>query len=73
MEINFTWNTANMSGLAAVIPTASKAAGKVAEREEGARMKVTGSEHSTKPGPVLFSVASAPAFRYLLQSNLLLR
>ena len=24
MEITFTWNTANMSGLAAVIPTASK-------------------------------------------------
>ena len=24
MEITFTWNTANMNGLAAVIPTASK-------------------------------------------------
>ena len=57
----------------AFLKRASEAAGKVAEREEGVRMKFMGSERSTKPGPVLFSVASAPAFRYLLQPNLLLR
>ena len=57
----------------AFLKRAAEAAGKVAEREEVVRMKFTGSEHSTKLGPVLFSVVSAPAFRYLLQPNLLLR
>ena len=65
--------TGEISLKPAFLKRASEAAGKVAEREEGARMKFTGSERPTKPGPVLFTVASAPAFRYLLQPNLLLR
>lgn len=57
----------------AFLKRASEAAGKVAEREEVVRMKFTDSGRSARPGPVLFTVASAPAFRYLLQPNLLLR
>lgn len=65
--------TGEISLKPAFLKRASEAAGKVARPEESVRMKFTGSEHSTKPGPVLFSVASAPAFKYLLQPNLLLR
>ena len=65
--------TGELSLRPAFLKRASEAAGKVARPEEGVCMKFTGSERSTKPGPVLFSVASAPAFRYLLQPNLLLR
>ena len=65
--------TGEISLKPAFLKRASEAAGKVADREEGVRMKFTGSEHSTKPGPVLFSVLSAPQFKYLLQPNLLLR
>ena len=65
--------TGEISLKPAFLKRASDAAAKVANREEGVRMKFTGSEHSTKLGPVLFSVVSAPAFRYLLQPNLLPR
>ena len=63
--------TGEISLKPAFLKRASETAGKVARPDEGVRMKFTGSEHSTKPGPVLFTVASAPAFRYLLQPNLL--